>query len=191
MRPEEPSVRREPGVSFDEVVATYPFVKDWLATHGRAQILDDKRLLSAEEKLDIFGGIEQVKKNLGGISAGILNINLAVLVVLLACRQGAMVPFEIVRFSELVGYQLEVFMVENAVGRLQRHEDEKEIGKLVPVEGITYVMPERKGSSKFRIVNRKGYLTTDEGTRALALDLSQEPHAGFLGGLLQPKPQSS
>src|SRR5437868_14268523 len=86
--------------NYDEVAGQFPYLKDWLKTHTTAQVLDGKRLPSAEEKIQKFEELGQ----LDAIRADVdypNNPNLYSLV-LHACRFTPMIGIEIIEFSELL-----------------------------------------------------------------------------------------
>src|SRR3989344_6831255 len=148
-------------VSFEDVVVEYQHLKEYLEKHGRAQIQEGKRLMSPEEKIERFGGIDWVKRNLQHASRE--------RVILQACRDGIMVGVEIFRFFEAIGVHPDPSALHYALVRLQGR-DESEHGKIKRIPGITLIRnlpslfsPERS----WTIAQRPGYLTTDEGIQDL------------------------
>jgi hypothetical protein len=147
-------------VPFEMVIEEYPHLRDYLEIHRRAQIQGDARLSSAEEKLDRFGGLNQVKRNLHGANPE--------RVVLQACRDGIMVGAEVLRFARAIGFDLGPSTAHYALEGL-RNPDEPEHGSIKMIPGITliYEVPLFHSSRSWIIGQRPGYLTTDEGVRRL------------------------
>lgn len=163
-------------VSLSELVAAYPFLSPWFddPDNTAAQIKDGKRLLSVREKVEMFGGKEQVKKNLAAVPKGWRNYY----TVLLACRQEPMVGFQISKFGESVGKRLYIATLYSTINDLM---DQDELSRIL---GLTYVYR----NNRMFILNedRPGYLTTPDGLRIMALQ-AERKEKWFLGGLL-PRP---
>lgn len=169
-----------------ELQEAFPFALDALKEFGAVQIKDGKRLPGAQEKVALFGGVDQLRKRFAGDTR-------VVPLVLQACRQGAMVSLEIIRFWDLIKGEhdprLSASTLHHAVTYANDHSDETQIDE---VKGITYIHAPRSG--KFRVIERTGFLTTEAGTRSLLLDFSRGESAGIfsvLKGLLRPKPRIS
>lgn len=136
--------------------------------------------MSAGEKLELFGGEKQVRHNLATVARGWRNPY----VILLACRQEAMVGYEIIKFGELVGKKLGIGGLYVSIKGLI---DE---GELSRIQSLTYVVRMGYDPNKFNLSqNRPGYLTTEQGLRQVALNLERKESKELLGGLV-PAPNT-
>jgi hypothetical protein len=167
-------------IEYSLVIERYPEAAEWLLEHKRAQVKDGKRLLSAEEKIELFGGAEQLRRRLYVNGDPFVST-----VVLQACRQGAMTALEIIDFTRLaIGMDLDPLTLHYS---LQGLETNGEKSRIQVISGITQIS--RRWGRRFHIGERNGWLTTDYGTRALNLYLTQPEKRFSLGGIFQPRPQ--
>ncbi len=165
-------------MTFAEVVQNFPYLEEWFSNpeNRTAQVQDDKRLLSASEKLALVGGEAQIRANLAVCPRGWREQY----TILLACRQEPMVGMEIAEFGMLVGQQFHV----NIYSPIVRLRDS---GELSRVEGLTYI---RKSFASDRFTGREnipGYKTTDQGMRVIAEKLAARPSGSWLGSF-SPNP---
>lgn len=168
-------------LTLPELVREYPLLEEWFADpfSSTAQFHEGKRLMSAREKLELLGGQEQVRHNL----ATVVRKWRDPYVILLACRQEAMVGYEISKFGELVGKRLGVANLYVSIDSLM---DE---GELSSIQGLTYVVRMGYDPNKFSLFQRPGYLTTEQGLRQVALNLERKESKELLGGLV-PAPNT-
>lgn len=171
---------------YSELVQVYPSVEEWLADpeHRAAQVRDGARLASAEEKIELFGGLERVKENL----ADPIRRRRRSSIILQACRQGYMTGGEILHFGRLVGVDMHIAPMYMDIANLMRAEDEEEGSKLRGIEGVTYIVRVAAKPDTFRVTEgRKAFETTETGMRQLAKDVRRVESRGWLG-VFQPKP---
>lgn len=139
-----------------DILKQYPSLKEWLSRHRTAQLDGDKRLLSAEEKIEIFGGVHKLKTNVQLLRGKQQSRYL----ILLACHQEPMVGFEIGRFIKSVnGKDLAVGDLYENISKLM---DE---GLAIVKAPLTFIHLFPDGRSGSVRTNSKGYLTIENGTR--------------------------
>lgn len=173
---------KEITVQYSILIQDYPSVEKWLADleHPTAQLLGDKRLASVEEKLDLFGGVEQVRKNLQGARRSAI--------ILQACRQGPMVGQEIHRFGKAIGVDIPIATLYVEIYRLLGTADEEYSAKLKNVGEILYFKRVTQRPDHFTVSQLKAYETTDTGVRQLAKDVKSTKSHRWFPGFSQPKP---
>lgn len=151
-----------------EMFSRFPVLEEWYSdpTHQYAQVEGDKRLLSAEEKIILFGGSKQIATNIKRAGFGFRDRY----TVLLACRQEPMVAMEIARFATLVGNQMSL----RVYAPLKYHLDRDNIQK---VEGLVYVSRDIK-TDVYYLYTLPGYLTTHENGLKTLAQWQKKPWAG-------------
>lgn len=135
----------------NQIAVEYPQLTDWLLAHTTAQLLEDKRLLSAEEKIVLQGGSLEVGQK---IQNGEMDTTKSA--ILSACRQEPMIGYEIIRFAYLIGQELSVPTLYYNIPELLTE------GSLSEQKDLVYIL--KQGDGNYRVSSgRKGYLTTQEG----------------------------
>lgn len=168
-------------LTYRELVGEYPILEEWFANpvNTTAQLQEGKRLMSAREKLALFGGEKQVRDNLAAVIPG-WKIPYTIL---LACRQEPMVAYEISKFGEDVGVKMYAATIIPTIKDL---EDE---GCLSSVPGLIYIIRLGGYADRFHLnENREGYLTTEEGLRQTALHVQRKKRKG-LARIFVPAPK--
>lgn len=164
-------------VSIRELVHEYPILEEWFANPSNiyAQLQGDKRLMSAEEKLALVGGEDQVKANLRVIPSGWRDQY----TILLACRQEPMVGMEILHFSDRVSRRLSIGGMYFTIKGLL------DLGELSSIYGLTYAYRIWTDPERFLLRgNARGFLTTEQGIREIVNKLARDGKKGFLSKLL-------
>ncbi len=165
---------------FIETIARdYPELEDWFADPENisAQFQGNKRLLSAREKIHLFGGERQIKNNLEHLPKPLQSLYLT----LLSSRIDPMVLTEIALFNEMLGINPHKHFFSRldntqAMAREAFYSTKRPLrtGELTTVSDLTYILrltnaPDVVIVSK----NREGYLTTDKGLSTNAEQLQK------------------
>jgi len=145
-----------------DIETLYPSTTDWLADHNRAQLLGEARLLSAEEKVQRFGGREQLRADFDRFKPG----DRTQAIFLKACRDGEMHKLEIMRFSAMIGLRIsnpDAYLIRAGINLLE------EKGLIERVPDLAYLAKLTNGLT--RVYSPVlGYRTTEEGLRAANFD---------------------
>ena len=139
-------------LSYEKMLDQYPNLGEYFPSNEVAQLLRGKRLMSPEEKIDIFGGVEKVNTN---ISFAQNNGSEVPFIVLLACERQHMTSREIVRFAYIATNQEYMLAIPTLFRTLTELQGE---GFLDRVEGVTLI---RKLRGDYRVtLGHKGYSIT-------------------------------
>lgn len=164
-------------LTLDEIVAINPTLKKWFISHSNAVLDGNKRLLSAEEKIKILGGSEQIKKNYHEARKSMFGNEY---LVLSACYRDPMHGYEIAEFCFLSASK--TILPGSLFSTI---DDLIENDLMVKKEGLTLVILNK--DKTFSMHNRTGYLTTDEGFRKRVEVLERREKRNPLGQLA-PQP---
>lgn len=138
----------------EEVTREYPHLDKWFSvpSHQTAQIsqTSGSRYLSAEEKLDLAGGIKQLREALGR------KIRNKPTVILAACGIQPTVAFEARRYDSLLIGKQSTIGVGDMIPLVRQ-------GYLDDSETIIYLSRLTKEPNRVAVSNRIGFLTTDDG----------------------------
>ncbi|HSX08994.1 MAG TPA: hypothetical protein VLF93_02485 [Candidatus Saccharimonadales bacterium] len=143
----------------EEITREYPHLDKWFSepSHQAAQIYQTRgtRYLSAQEKLDLAGGIEQMRESLGR------KIRNKPTVILAACGIQPMVASEARRYDSLLTGQQSNIGVGDMNPLVRK-------GYLDDSETIIYLSRLTKEPNRIAVSNRVGFLTTDNGLAELS-----------------------
>lgn len=139
----------------------FPVLGEWFEnpTNQTAQLQEGDRLKSAEEKMELVGGSDKTKTTMNSLAKRWRNFYL----ILQACKQEPMMPWEIVRFGQMVGARIDLeFVLYHSINLRTKTE-------LARVDGLTYIARDPKNPNLFNIHdNKPGYLTTPYGLKVMA-----------------------
>ena len=136
-----------------EITSQYPHLDKWFSVpdHRTAQIsqTDSTRYLSAEEKLELAGGVAQIRESLGrGVEHKTTQI-------LAACGIQPMVAFEARRYASLLTERKSNISAGDMFPLVRR-------GLLDDSERIIYITRLPRNPDLVAIFDRIGFLTTDD-----------------------------
>lgn len=165
-------------LSREDIINQYPDLANYLSTHDVAQLMNGRRLMSPEEKIEMFGGIDQVGNN---IRLAKQKRSERPYIVLLACEKEPMTGREIDRFARLATKGEYIFGVSLLYVTIRNLLNEGLIRRL---EGITLITLFDEGS----IIDTAGYLLTGgKAVRRRVELLEKEGNKGF-GFIPSPQP---
>lgn len=169
-------------LSHQEVLTRYPYLAGYFPANEVAQLLGDRRLRSAEEKIGIFGGVTQIGNN---IHLAQKTGSEVPYIILLACDRDPMINFEIIRFT-YIATEGEYLLAVPTLGRTIK--DLLKEGFLNPVNNITLLIHQSGAGDYKEIPNRTGYsITVGKAIEKRAKSLtSQEAQTPQL--IPQPRP---
>lgn len=140
-------------LSGTDLYKEYPDLKGWFSgsTNITAQLFAGERLQSAEEKMNLFGGLRKVKETLAKEPRSTRPGT----AILMACRNEPMTDFEIRIFEHNAGLKPDELISNTLVKRLLNQD-------LIGITGgVTYVTRSRNPDLFFLIEDRIGFITTN------------------------------
>ncbi len=155
----------------EQLTKEFPYAERWHEDKSIMLFLDGKLLPDDEAKIEMFGGAEKIKAQIDRSARKYETT------VLFACRQTPLPGYEICRFGYGVGYPMGVPTAYENLSILLDSEKVKQIEELLRVS---------KQGDVFNVRFQNGYVTTNDGTKAVSDSfvqknlLSRLPHIPIL-----------
>lgn len=130
----------------------YPVLEPWFSQTDNmaAQLFEDQRLMSAQEKIGLFGGHNQVRETL--TRKWFFNRRSSAL--LMACRDEPMIEFEVTIFELATGLKIDKLATAFTMDSLLDHN------LLGITAGLTYVIRSPDSNGFIIAENQLGFLTS-------------------------------